>query len=118
MTEKAADAIDAMIDAIKKSTVRQMVDGAGTPRLADLLDVACPLFEQFLVCDQTVALALMFGMACAAIEGEPVEIERYGVLVDFETRLRIFTETARVTFAEAFQARSNPDCPQLPGTKH
>lgn len=85
-----------------------------------LLDVACPLFERFHPGDQAIALAVMFGIMAASIEGEISHFEQEsGMMLGFEERLKLFIAEARTAYRDAIKVRSHPDAPKfLQQTRH
>lgn len=92
-------------------------EGAGTALMStidpDLLNTACPFFEQFQPADQLMALAAMVGMALASMEGEPVPIEaEQGVLITVEERLILHVAQVRAVYKCAMEARNHPDAPK------
>lgn len=82
-------------------------------RIDELMNRVAPIFEEFHIFDQCQTIALMLGMFCAAIEGEPVsfEFEEGACIIGFEERLKITNEVARVAFKEAYAARTAADMP-------
>lgn len=103
-----------LLEAIEKGTVPDLIAAYG-PTFMVLSDAVGQLCEHFHPSDQSIALALVFGMMCAAIEGEPVEVEkRWGILVTFEVRLQIFSAVARLALREGLAVRAALDTPETP----
>lgn len=104
-------AFDDLLKKLESATMEELAL-ASTPRLKELLDVACPIFEQFHIADQLTALSFMFGIATSAIEGEITQFEQeHGEAMGFEERLQIFTTVARAVFTHAMKARTDFPAP-------
>lgn len=83
------------------------------PSLKTLLDISTDIFERYDYGPQLIAMAILFGMCTATIEGETTEYEmEHGRLIGFEERLKLFEVQARITFNASMEARRHPDCPQ------
>lgn len=103
---------EGMLERIKQADFATLVKQGD--RVPELMNRVAPIFEEFHIFDQCQTVALLLGMFCAAVEGEPVsfELEPGGCLITFEERLRIFNEVSRVTFKEAYAARMASDAPE------
>lgn len=105
-----------LLSDINQSTFQDLVNMAG-PEIEPLMNTACPIFERYHPAQQSIAMAFMLGMLLAAIEGLPCDIERQGVLMNKETRLKLFLAQVEVAYREATVAAQHPDAPRLPGAK-
>jgi hypothetical protein len=111
------EAFTKLLAGIDAATFEQLC-GSGSPDFRHLMDAAATVFEQFPYFDQSLAFALLFGMMCANLEGEPVEAEKgLNCIVGFEERLQMFIATARVAFREAYEARKPFDTHTAAGTR-
>lgn len=106
-------ALDGLLKNIENSNFVTLTQSM--PGVQALLDRACPLFEEYPIGLQLVAMAIMFGIAAASIEGEPVPFEaEHGILLTFEERLKLFGAEARLTYKESMQERGNENAPKNP----
>lgn len=107
-----AHPVDTIIEMIYERGLDTLI-ASSEADLIPCLNAVADVLEQHQVSTQFVSLALLFGVACSSIEGEPCEIEQEGCLITFEERLLLFLAQARVSYHEGMKQRASPDCPPI-----
>lgn len=97
MSDKTA--VDILVEEIEKADHLSLFN-SGTVLLQELMNKATELFQPYPTADQAHVLALMFGILIGEVDGNAVEMEKQGVMITLEERIRIFVATAR-TIAKA-----------------